>query len=123
MNTEKNLDLARKYAGALCAGDFAKVRPLLHDKLSFKGPMETISGADKFIETVTQHLGPIAKGATIHQAINAGNRVVLSYDFVTNSPAGSLPITEWFEIVDGKITSIELYFDPRPLMALMKQGG
>src|SRR5438067_13109684 len=101
MTDAQKKDLAREYASAVC-GEFEKLRPLLHDDLVFNGPLEAFATADAFVETVKRHLGPIGRGAKFKREMVAGDTVVLSYDFVTNTPAGLIPITEWIEIAGEK---------------------
>lgn len=44
------------------------------------------------------------------------------YDFVTTVPAiGTTRIAEWFRVENDKITLINLYFDPRPCVAMFGQ--
>ncbi|MGI0019808.1 MAG: hypothetical protein ACREAY_05010 [Nitrososphaera sp.] len=44
------------------------------------------------------------------------------YDFVTTVPAiGTTRIAELFQVENGKITFINLYFDPRPYAAMFGQ--
>ena len=33
------------------------------------------------------------------------------YDFVTDTPAGAVPIVEWLRVEDGQIASVILFFD------------
>jgi len=40
-----------------------------------------------------------------------GNEVCVIYDFVTNTPAGAVPIVEWLRVEDGQIASVTLFFD------------
>jgi hypothetical protein len=43
-----------------------------------------------------------------------GDDVCLIYDLVTNTPAGTAPVAEWFRVRDGKIAQIRVFFDARP---------
>jgi ketosteroid isomerase-like protein len=44
-----------------------------------------------------------------------GDDVCLVYDLATTK-FGIIPTAGWFHLRDGKITSIRVFFDPRPLM-------
>jgi hypothetical protein len=46
-----------------------------------------------------------------------GDHAVAIYNFVCVDPVGSLRIAELLGFRDGLIHSIEMFFDPRPLMA------
>ncbi len=47
--------------------------------------------------------------------------VCVLYDMVTNSPAGTAFIAEWYRAHNGKIGSIRVVFDPRPLEPLFAE--
>lgn len=50
------------------------------------------------------------------------NDACLLYDLVTNVPAvGTTRMAEWLRVEGGKITSIQLYFDPRPYVAMLEK--
>ena len=36
-------------------------------------------------------------------------------DLITNTPAGTIPTAGWFQLRDGKIAAIRVFFDARPL--------
>ena len=105
--------VAQAYLAALEAKDYEVMRGLLHDDLSFRGPMMTVGSADDFIQAVRM-LGPITKRVELRKMVAEGDDVCVFYDFVTNAPIGTSRMAECYTVADGKIQSIELYFDPRP---------
>jgi hypothetical protein len=91
-------------------------RAYLGDDLYFKGPLDTFQRADDLIRAVS-HLGPIVKEIRPRKIFPDGQNVCIVYDMVTSSPAGTVPITEVFDVgVSGKITSTQPFFDPRPFV-------
>lgn len=115
-------EIVEAYGDAFSKKDFDRVRGLLHDtRFSFRGPMEAFDRADDLV-AVLKKLGPIIKGMEKKKVFADGNDVCVIYDFVTTVPEiGTSRMAEWFHIQDGKISSINLYFDPRPYVAVFEQ--
>jgi limonene-1,2-epoxide hydrolase len=115
-------ELVETYGNAFLKKDFDTVRRCLHDtRFTFKGPMEAFDNADEFV-AVLRKLGPITKGMEEKKVFADGNDVCVIYDFVTNVPEiGATRMAEWFHIEDGRIASINIYFDPRPYVAVFEQ--
>ena len=44
--------------------------------------------------------------------------VCVLYDLVTNTPTGTIPCAEWIHADQGKIKSIQVFFDARPFAAM-----
>ncbi len=40
------------------------------------------------------------------------------YELVTNTPAGTVPCAEWIHADQGKVKSIQVFFDARPFAAM-----
>ena len=57
----------------------------------------------------------------ILQKFVEGDNAATLYNFVTNTPVGVMRIAEFYQLKNGKITSIETIFDPRATIALMEQ--
>lgn len=108
--------IARAYLEALERKDYQAMRGLVHDDLSFRGPMTAVSNANDFIKAVSM-LESITDRVEIRKMIAEGGEVCALYDFVTTVPIGTARMAECYTIEEGKIRAIELYFDPRPWMA------
>jgi hypothetical protein len=117
-----NRELAEKYLDAFAKRDIKKMRSFLSDtNFTFRGPLQAFNSADEFAAALVP-LAPMIQGVSVKQVIADGNDVCLFYDFVTNVPAvGTTRIAEWLHIENGKITFINLYFDPRPYVPLFAQ--
>ena len=102
------------YVKAWTSGDFDTARSTLHDDVTFVGPLGTADGIDECMEGL-QGLKQIVESADQRRLIVDGDDVCLIYDLVTNTPAGTVPTAGWFQVRDGRITSIRVFFDPRPL--------
>ena len=67
-------------------------------------------------------LGPIVKEIHPRKIFSDGQNVCIVYDMVRSTPAGTVPVTEVFDVgVSGKITSIQAFFEPRPFVPLFER--
>ncbi len=98
-------------------GDFAAVRSLLHDDLDFQGPMDRLKEADTLVAKLTK-LAPLTESFRVKHLFIDGDRGCCVYDLITATPIGESPVTEYFEVRDGRIASIRAHFDSRPWFAL-----
>jgi len=96
-------------------GDAASVRPLVHDDVTFEGPLGTARGADDYIAGL-QRLAETVSKATVRQVIADGDEICLIYDLVAGEPPVTVPTAGWYRMRDGKVAAIRVYFDPRPLL-------
>jgi len=94
---------------------------LLSRNLRFEGPFDRFEDSASFVEAV-KRLAPIVKEIRKRKEFVDGPDVCIIYDFVTNTPAGTVPIAEWFHVENGKISSIQAIFDARPFAAMMTGG-
>ena len=114
--------IATNYLQAVEKGDFDAARKLLDDELSFKGPLETLHSPEPFIESLKK-LHPIVQRIDIKKIFTDGNDVCVLCDLVTNSPAGTVFVVEWYQIKNAKIADIRVVFDPRPFAAMFHAGA
>src|SRR5262249_53982073 len=109
--------IVEEFKEALGQGDVAGARKLLHDDLSFRGPIDTFDRPEPYLEALNK-LSHIVQRVEVKKMFVDGNDVCLLYDMVTNTPAGTAFIAEWFHVKGGKIASIRTVFDPRPFAAM-----
>lgn len=102
------------YVKAWTSGDFDTTRSTLADDVSFVGPLGTADGIEECMNGL-QGLKQIVESSEQQQVIVDGDDVCLIYDLATTK-FGTIPTAGWFQLRDGKITSIRVFFDPRPLM-------
>jgi ketosteroid isomerase-like protein len=117
MSSPDATEIVARYHEAWKRQDFDAARAQLHDDLSFRGPFDTFERADDFIRAVAG-LAPIVAGIELRRTFANGDEVCLLYDMVTNTPAGTQPIAEWYRVRGDKIASIQAYFDSQPFAAL-----
>lgn len=110
-------DVVQRYTQALGKGDFAAARRYLHDNLSFHGPIDTFDKPEPLLESL-QKLHPIVQRIDMKKLFVDGNDVCMLYDLVTNTPAGTSFVAEWYHVAGDKIASIRVVFDARPFAAM-----
>src|SRR5260370_41866829 len=100
---------------------FAAARKLLHDKLSFHGPIETFDKPEPYLESLKK-LHHIIQRIDMKKTFAEGNDVCVLYDMVTNTPAGTAFIAEWYQVKSDKIAAIRVVFDARPFAAMFAEN-
>ena len=105
------------YQRALGAGDMAAARRHLHDDLAFHGPIDAFTAPEPYLAAL-EKLHPIIQRIDMKKQFVDGNDVCLLYDMVTNTPAGTAFIAEWYHVKGAKIASIRTVFDARPFAAM-----
>ena len=105
-------DVVLSYIKAMDSRDYAAARQCLADNVLVKGPAgEAFRSPDEFLGMMRQQQGRY----DIKKVFADGNDVCLLYDFVTK--AVNAFFCSWYQIQDGKISSIQTVFDPRPFAA------
>jgi len=107
-NDPKSIALA--YIEACSRKDMEALKPLLAKDVRFVGPGNAVTGAEPYL-ALLRRLGPVWVRSDVKKVFTDGADVCVIYDFVTNTPAGSVPIVEWLHIEDGRIFSVILFFD------------
>jgi ketosteroid isomerase-like protein len=108
--------LAEDFFAAWTGKDFSRARALLHDDLSFQGPIDSFDDADAYVRAI-EGLSQIVTGADKRKVFVDGDDVCVIYDLKT-APVPSAPTAEWYRVRDGRIASIQVFFDARPFAPL-----
>jgi hypothetical protein len=98
---------------ALGKGDFAAARKLVHDNLSFQGPIDTFHSPEPYFEALKK-LHPVIQRIDMKKIFADCNDVCVLYDMVTKTPAGTAFVCEWYKVKSEKIAEIRTVFDARP---------
>jgi SnoaL-like domain len=93
--------------------DFGALRAILADDATFDGPLGHAGNADECVAGL-KRMSQIVTGVVIHKTFVDGNDVLTWFDLHT-AGTGPLPAVNWRHVENGKITSIRVVFDPRPL--------
>jgi hypothetical protein len=103
--------------GAMGKGDFSAARKFLHDNLSFRGPIDSFDKPEPYLQAL-EKLHKIVERVDMKKMFIDGNDVCLLYDLVTNTPAGTAFVCEWYKVKSEKIAEIRTVFDARPFAAM-----
>lgn len=83
------------------------------DDIKFVGPVDQVNGKDAFIK-LNESFMPAIRGNNMKQAIESGNWVITQLEMQVAMESGktiTLDMCEWYEIKDGKIQSMKIYYD------------
>ena len=86
---------------------------LLAENVILAGPLAQVKGEAAFIEINTPFFSSI-KSSELHQCIESGNYIITRISTTLAVPSGkviTLEVSEWYEIKDGLIHSLQTYFD------------
>jgi ketosteroid isomerase-like protein len=111
-------EVAEGFFDAWTGKDFDRARGLLHDNVSFVGPIDSFSDADSYLASLRQ-LSGIVQGADKQHVFADGDDVCVIYDLKT-APVPSSRTCEWYHVHDGKIASVCVIFDARPFAAMFE---
>jgi ketosteroid isomerase-like protein len=106
-------ELAEKYYACWKDLAFDRLGGVLSKDFVFRGAMDSADGPDAFIALAKRN-APMFDGASFgapRQVVD-GDRLVMLYDFSVRGI--TVPMAEAFEARDGRISRIDLYFDPTP---------
>ncbi len=101
------------YFEAWKAGDFARVRSILADDVTFDGPLGHAGNAEECVAGL-RRMSQIVTDIVIRKTFVDGPDVLTWFDLYTTA-AGPLPTVNWRHVENGKITWIRVTFDARPL--------
>jgi ketosteroid isomerase-like protein len=112
--------VAEDFFDAWTSKDFERARELVHDDVSFEGPIDSFSDADSYLASLRQ-LARIVTGADKQKVFVDGDDVCVIYDLLT-APVPSSRTCEWYRVRDGKVASVSVVFDARPFAPLFEAG-
>jgi hypothetical protein len=113
--------LAAGYFDAWEAGDSERLRPLLADGVSFRGPLTEVQGADDYISSIDGLFGATEKIVIRRRWVDAdsedGTGDVLTWFDLHVPGAPPAPVASWIHVEDGAIQRVQVTFDPRGMLA------
>ncbi len=106
-------DVAASYFDAWKRHDFARLRTILADDVTFDGPLGHAANAEECIAGL-KRMSEIVTDIVIRKTFVDGPDVLTWFDLHT-ATTDPLPTVNWRHVDNGKITAIRVTFDPRPL--------
>lgn len=83
------------------------------DDIKFVGPVDQVTGKDAFVK-LNKSFMPAIRGNNMIQAVESGNYVITQVEMQVAMESGktiTLDMCEWYEIKNGKIQSMKIYYD------------
>ena len=108
-------DTASAYFDGWRRHDAESLRDVLAEDIVFDGPMGHVEGLEDNIASLHGLLG-IVRDVVIRHVFVDGADVATVYDLHTTVAAEPLLVVNWSHVVDGRITTMRVVFDPRPLV-------
>jgi hypothetical protein len=105
--------IAATYMSAWKERDFATLRSLLADDVTFSGPLAELTSADDCVDGL-RRMSQIMTDIVVRKRLADDTDAITWFDLHT-SVAPPVPTANWSHIEDGKITRIRVAFDARPL--------
>lgn len=98
------------YFSSWKAHDFDTFQSILADDVTFAGPMDQVDSAVACRKAI-EGLSKIMTDIVIHKVLVDGADVLTWYD-MHSSVAEPTPVANWCHVEDGKISKIQVTFDP-----------
>lgn len=92
-----------------------------HQDIEFMGPIGPPLRGEATVRTAFSGFFPTINGIKINRHIVDGEWCATIFDFDT--VFGVIPMMDCFHVVDGKILSIRVYYDPRPILEGMSRAA
>lgn len=113
-STTSNLDITENYYRAILAKDFERVGSYLHENIRLIGPLAHLQGKNAVI-VAAKNLSNVLTHIEIRAKFAHENQIMLVYDFYFSKPNIKLRSAGLMTCENQQITSIELFYDGRPL--------
>lgn len=93
--------------------NFEKLRSIIADGATFRGPLGTADSGEECIAGL-QGMSRMMTDVVVLKRWVDGSEVITWFELHTHD-APPVPTVNWSHVEDGKITRIRVTFDPRPL--------
>ncbi len=113
-STDSPGSVAAAYFDAWKSNDVERVRPLVHEDVTFDGALGSTRGVEETIEGLGRMFAITEHVEVIHRWVDGPD--VLTWFELQTASAGPLAIVNWSHVEAGRITRIRVTFDPRPLL-------
>jgi hypothetical protein len=110
----KSKEIVLEFLEALNRKEFKSARSYVSDKVTYMAPLNSFNGAEPYFKYV-EHLN--LPKLDIKKVFTEGsNDVCVLWEVNYSSPPAPIFVSAWYQVHDGKISSMKLVFDPRPLL-------
>ena len=114
-------EVVNAYIDAIAARDFPRARAWLSDgRFSTRSPISAFESADAYVTDISR-VGLILEGIERRRVFADGNDVCVILNYITRMDRRQVtPVVHWMRVEDGKIVSIETFFDARAYDAFFR---
>ncbi|MDQ2680705.1 MAG: nuclear transport factor 2 family protein [Candidatus Eremiobacteraeota bacterium] len=116
MSTD-TMSIGEEYLAAWKAKDIEGIARHIHPDIHFTSPMAQTDGREAFLAS-SGRMFPILKDLVVRSKFASQDQAIFTYDFICADPIGTCSTAELMTFQDGKIKSVELFFDARPFEKL-----
>jgi limonene-1,2-epoxide hydrolase len=119
MDSSNAKEVVMSYLKALNDQDFKAARSHLKDDMTFLAPIASHNSADTYLEgneLLRSKYGIKKVLYEVKKVFVDDDDVCVFFDF--NIESATLFASGWFYVANGKISSIRVVFDPRPIVGL-----
>lgn len=104
-------DIVNRYTEAMDSGDLQAAESLLAEDFRFEGPLMSASSRQQFFHQLAQF--EMTARTHVRRQVANGSTVARLFDFQLTAPVQTtIPMAEWIEVANGRITSSLLFYDP-----------
>ena len=122
MKTQDPRAVVEQYFAAWTGHDPDRAYALLAPNLEFSGPGAQYRTAEEFRPGLVA-FAAMAKGARVLEVLVDGDRVAMLYDCDLPDPVGTLRISSFFRVENGKIRTYDTRFDATNFSKLVAKKG
>lgn len=113
---QDNQAIALAYLDAISQKQLARLDALVAPDIRFTGPAMALTSRPALV-TALERIGAVHVRSDVKRVWSDGDDVCVIYDFVTDL-AGPVPTIEWIRITDGRIRSVDIYYDQVPWLKI-----
>jgi limonene-1,2-epoxide hydrolase len=111
-------EIVMEFLDALQRKDFESARNYVSDNVSYIGPLNSFNRAEPYFKYV-EHLN--LPKLDIKKVFTEGSHdVCILWEVNYSTPPATIFVSAWYQVYDGKISSMRLVFDPRPFLQQLK---
>jgi limonene-1,2-epoxide hydrolase len=109
--SKRSTSIVLSFLEALNKEDFKEAKECLHKDFTFRGPLGERNGADEYMEDMKKMKFKYEVEKTIADA----DEVCIIYN-IDMSGKATIPACGLYHVNGGKIGSLKVFFDPRPVL-------
>lgn len=115
MTTDQTRQIAETYFRAWQERDADTLRSIIADDATFRGPLGTADDGDACVAGLVG-MAQVLDRIEVRAMVVDGDDVITFFDLHTTI-APPVPTANWSHVVDGRIASIRVAFNPREILA------